>query len=306
MAKSKHRGLCRRLSAPVSAFLALAVCLFLKGINDPERAVNAAAREDHKPALGIENALFLDLPSVGACEGVTVLRPLSPIEAGGYTASPLAEGFPVSEALCTLGKALALCPEGFFAALTEGTGGLVFALTGGIRAEGGMPRPAGFTSDRDGGVLIVLDVSKGLSTNTVFHELCHAIDRRIAASEREKSESRFEESWLALCPRGFSYYYSYTDVSGAPYSDSASPAFTAEEAGGVYFINRYSKTYPTEDRAVLFETLMRAVPEAPYMRSPHIIMKLDYYFAAIRFYLDPEGEWTEPTFWEERLYALLK
>lgn len=152
-------------------------------------------------------------------------------------------------------------------------------------------------------MLIVLDVSSGLSPSSVYHELCHAIDRRLNALA-EAGGSWSEENWLALCPGGFSYYNAYSDEAGAPLAFAASPAHTAESAGSVYFINRYSKTYPTEDRAVLFETLMRAVPEAPYMRSPHIIMKLDYYFAAIRFCLDPEGEWTEPTFWEERLYAL--
>ena len=219
-----------------------------------------------------------------------------------YSASPCGDAAAYS-ALLTLEGALAVYPEGFFDRMP-----ICFFICGEIRSrEAGLPdRPSGVLLEREGVMLIALDAGRGLKEHTVFHEICHAADKLIASSPLAES---FRAGWEALNPPGFAYYGAYTDAKGFPISETGDLSLTCEAGGDPaesYFINRYSKTFPEEDRAVLFETLMRSGAGTELFSGRHIIMKLSFYFAHIRAVLDPEGSWRGPVFWEERLAALSK
>ena len=216
-------------------------------------------------------------------------------------------------ALYELERTLALYPEGFFSRIGELTGGVVIELCGAIRskeapsasasaaAEAG---PCAVTVDCISFRLIALDVGSGSTGSLLMHELCHVIDACLDRAAADDPSMWNDEAWSRLDPPGFAYYMAYTDASGTPLSESADPEFAAEAPflpENVYFVNRYSKTFPTEDRAVAFETLMRVSASAECMQSPHIRAKLSYYFNAIRYYFDHDGLWEGNTFWEEKL-----
>lgn len=211
-------------------------------------------------------------------------------------------------ALEELERTLSAYPEGFIERTASLSGGLVIELCGAISGDPGrLPEEAEALTADCGFRLIALDVSSPVSRFTVMHELCHVIDAALSEAAKEDPSHWDEAAWAALCPEGFSYYMAYADGEGVPLSVSGSPEHTAEAApSSAYFINRYCKTYPTEDRAVLFETLIRASSEAEYFRSPALRSKLDYYFGAIRYYLAPEGGWSATPFWEEKLESLGK
>ncbi len=246
--------------------------------------------------------------------GVELVRDTGELEPGGlepgglepggldpsYRAAPCFDELKLYRALCSVESALAACPEGFPRAL-----GLRLLLCGSIRSSSSAAPdfPAALTSGRGERITLAFDVTGGLEPHTVFHELCHAADRRIAASG---FADEFAAGWEALAPPGFRYFGSYTDEKGFPLADTGNPAYTGEaetDPGRIWFLNRYSKTFPEEDRAVLFETLMRAGANSGLFRSPHIIMKLSYYFGSLRSFFDPDGLWPE-TEWEGRLRAL--
>ena len=74
-----------------------------------------------------------------------------------------------------------------------------------------------------------------------------------------------------------------------------------------YFIDSYSQTYPTEDRARLFEYLMYNDTEeySDYLALPHLQDKLKFFFEAIRKGFD-SSTWPEKTVWEEKLDEKIK
>lgn len=241
--------------------------------------------------------------------GVRVLYgPDEPVPIAGYSFEPAEDDARILAALTKLKGVLEKYPEGFFESLTGGDPNrLVFELTGGVRAdvEGLVDRPAAVTSSTDGVFVIALDVSDPYSdpSPVIVHELCHVIDRRLDELSKLDPSHWNAADWAALNPAGFSYYYAYFDEKGRSISLSGDPSFTPDEEGEIWFINRYSKTYPTEDRAVMTEYLFGHGSNISSLMSPRVTAKLEYYFAAIRYYLDPSGLWGE-TFWEAKLKAV--
>ena len=77
-----------------------------------------------------------------------------------------------------------------------------------------------------------------------------------------------------------------------------------QEDWGAYFLNSYSLTYPTEDRAELMKDAMSQDPVwagAKSIRtSPQLQEKFQYYCLCIRNAFDTE-DWPETTAWEEVL-----
>lgn len=224
------------------------------------------------------------------------------LEFGAYRAEPVTEPSRVPEALSILIETLALYPDGFFEALSDGNA-IVFRLAGSISAvvENAVGRPAAVTCDIDGSPSVVLDVSDpgGYLAAVIVHELCHVIDGRLDRLAANDPSHWNRDDWKKLNPPGFDYLYSYGGEQGA--SPFFGAAFTAEDGNGeIFFADRYSKTFPTEDRARLMELVFSHSPGASCLKSPFVREKLKYYFTAVRYYLDPAGSWTGPTFWEER------
>lgn len=197
------------------------------------------------------------------------------------------------EAEAALSLALeVLCefPEGFFPAVSERAGGLRLVICSELSYRG---EPCPGLTLYGGGAAVLLDAGK-TTRRLILHELAHAAEAALELPD---------EQWERLCPEGFEYPHAFCDEYGRSLAVYGSPEYTAEAGADCWFINRYAKTSPAEDRAVLFETLMLADAHAEYLHSPHIIMKYSVYFAALRASLGG-ASWEAP-FWEEKLYRVL-
>ncbi len=191
-----------------------------------------------------------------------------------------------------LENALSVFPEDFFRQLIYGHIDRVqFQLIGGLTATdgfGGDMSYAAFT-DASGSVCrIVLDVYS-INTNSVWHELSHAIDRRLAWDAMYRDVALFsEERWLALNPEGFAYSEEYGALR-----DDIRPEWYS------YFVDDYAMTNATEDRARIFEIAVENSGML-FLDAPGRIAKLQYYCDCIRDCFNTSG-WPETTPWEAPL-----
>jgi len=133
----------------------------------------------------------------------------------------------------------------------------------------------------------------------IIHELSHWIDNRINQVADLTGEFDFEEEWSKLNPEDFYYMNDYNKYS--PFDK-----YTYMSAGeDAYFIDTYSLTKATEDRARMFEYLMRYDEgvEYNYFESAHLREKMHLYFDYIRKSFDTTN-WPEETVWEHKLKLL--
>lgn len=130
--------------------------------------------------------------------------------------------------------------------------------------------------------IIVVDASDGEVEQNLSHELAHILDDRFWEAEIE-DDLPYLSYWTTFVPKQLgdnSYYYSYT----ADY-DSDTSYTVGGDAGGneanVWFVIPYARTFPTEDRATIFETLFEETEPAA-MTCPHLMEKAAYLCALIR------------------------
>ncbi|MGM9973200.1 MAG: hypothetical protein ACI33K_04055 [Clostridiaceae bacterium] len=230
-----------------------------------------------------------------------------------YAVTALEDETATYQALTALEDALSLYPEGFFNQFKDTVPrGISIHITGDISpiASGSIEDPVGFATNNDGRQYIVINGKYIESTRqTLTHELSHAIDIRLINLNIIDDREYFdEEQWKKLSPSDFDYYYSYLDENGESYQFTGSVDYTPyseaylenEDIDEVYFVDSYSKTSPTEDRARLMEySLLREGPP-DYMKGKHMQAKLRYYYSAIRKGWDTTG-WPEVTAWEKVL-----
>ena len=198
----------------------------------------------------------------------------------------------VSAGLDILENALSVFPEGFFRQLIYGHIDRVqFQLVGGLTATNGFGGDIGYAAftDTTGSVCrIVLDIYS-ISTNSVWHELSHAIDRRLAWDAMYREDARFsEETWLSLQPDGFAYSEDYGSLRGDIQAEWYS-----------YFVDDYAMINATEDRARIFEIAVENSGML-FRDAPGRIAKLQYYSDCIRDCFDTTL-WPETAAWEAPL-----
>ena len=199
----------------------------------------------------------------------------------------------VSAGLDILESALSVFPEGFFRQLIYGHIDRVqFQLVGGLTATNGFGGDMGYAAftDANGSVCrIVLDIYS-INTNSVWHELSHAIDRRLAWDAMYRDVALFsEERWLALNPEGFAYSEEYGALR-----DDIRPEWYS------YFVDDYAMTNATEDRARIFEIAVENSGML-FLDAPGRIAKLQYYCDCIRDCFDTTL-WPETVAWEAPLH----
>lgn len=221
----------------------------------------------------------------------------------------------MGEALNTLKSTLAEYPDGFFNDLCGGSNpirGLCIFLTGNMTATtaGSIDDPAGFAVETDSIQIIAININCLYSMEqNLFHEISHAIDKKIVRETDWGDTPLFDDDkWNSFNPAGFQYVNSYFDSNGQPYNlcgdvtntASAEPYYLNNDIESVYFVDAYSKTFPTEDKARLMEYLMEDSYDEEFFHSSHIQQKLTYYFTAIRKAFN-NPKWPEKTFWEKKL-----
>lgn len=153
---------------------------------------------------------------------------------------------------------------------------------------------SGCTYERGAWQNIALDIRLAYELDgIVCHELWHATENHILSCDY----SLFTvEGWAQLNPQGFSYYEGYD------YSDPDSRRWTYYSGGdeGVYFVDGYSHTFASEDRARIMEFFMTRDDDAQELiKSPAIKKKLQHMSSAVRSVFDTSG-W-ESVRWERLL-----
>lgn len=196
----------------------------------------------------------------------------------------------IAAALDTLEASLSNYPEGFFEQLRYGSvRSLRIELVAHLMpTEDASMIGAAFAQELSDHNLIVMD-TYSVSPWSIYHEISHIIDNRLAFDARIRPDALFsEQAWLALQPEGFDYAYSYWEMPGhtAGYIDSG------------YFTDSYACTFPTEDRAVLMEAAMSGEPV--FVDNEMLRRKLSFYCQCIRDCFDTTG-WPEVTLWEQPL-----
>lgn len=150
----------------------------------------------------------------------------------------------IRSGLQQLDQALARYPDGFF----EKTGSasrnkrITFCLVRSIQGKSAGTMQGLQYWDRDNNAYIALRVSNELE-RYIYHEVFHVIDNRVFA------KCSAYDNWENLNPKGFQYDYNYTS-----YVDRDGSAYLEKETRA--FIDSYSMTYPTEDRARIMEYAM--------------------------------------------------
>ena len=216
------------------------------------------------------------------------------LEYDSYAAEPVNDPWQIAMGLDELEKALAAYPDGFFDQLCYGSiTRLQIELVGALTGREGMDNltsASAFVQEMADYQLMAADITQ-VNAGSYYHEIAHMIDNRLSWEVLIREDAPFsEEAWLALQPEGFTYAYSYTEMP----EDVANYAYTSG-----YFVQEYSCTYPTEDRATMMES---AMTDATYDfdQNPGLVPKLAYYSRCIRASFNTDG-WPAVTQWEEML-----
>lgn len=224
-----------------------------------------------------------------------------------YEISPCDDTYAAANALNTLEAAFALYPEDFFRQLGgDSIRGFSFYLCGQMTAldpSSSIDNPGGLSCQVDGVELLAFDVTGEIRVQDVVHELTHVLDHWLW-----EGDVLSEDQWSRLNPPDFTYYYAYVNPQGESYEWAGDTKYTAWDAAyydgdadSVWFVDPYSTTYPTEDRARLMEYLLSDPDNPPgYYQSQHVQAKLHYYFHCIREKFD-DSAWPEQTAWEAAL-----
>lgn len=196
----------------------------------------------------------------------------------------------ILESLEALDKALAVYPSNFLkqAAKRTSSGTLHISLVRSIQGTSSDSQKTAFGLqfwNEDGDAHIYLTVSETLTQN-LHHELFHVVDTRVL------STTALFDDWNTLNPESFQYDYSYrlNRITGD------SDLITGSDPA---FIDTFSTTFPTEDRARIMEYAMMPGNEH-YFASPILQEKLRQLCLGIRTAFKLKDTET-PLLWEQYL-----
>lgn len=230
----------------------------------------------------------------------------------------------VSDSLERLDEQLGRYPDGFFKQFkNKSHNGLSVTLSGNITktsnflADG--DQPSGFTDPNFNMIIVVVDIEYSYGFESIFnHEMSHAIESIIfdrfygededidiyneISAEGDDSEENdtddyplADDRWNQFNPKVDDIYtYDYGIYGYDKYEKYCSEWMGYDE---LYFTRCYGMTYPTEDRATIFEEVMTGSYCIDLDKATHIQDKLNYYCKCIRDSFDTTG-W-EDVPWEK-------
>jgi hypothetical protein len=221
---------------------------------------------------------------------------------GGYGVVPLSDYTQTEQALDQLSHEMAKYPEGFFTQFNVGwVEGINIYIAGTLvgMEEDVLDYAGGFETIYNGNYALVIDSTDSYNVGTTFHhELSHAIDNKIETETDEEQLLEYEMAWDALNPPEEVYGSSYSNTYETFGREEMLPfVYWYADTGNAYFIDDYSMTFSTEDRARLFEYIMQ--DDRGYLdweNEPHLRQKMNCYATWIRAVFDTTG-W-ENILWE--------
>ncbi len=171
-------------------------------------------------------------------------------------------------------QALSAYPDGFFDDLCYGDyDRLELYLCGKFTPldEYGIDSAEALANTRGSALVIGFDIylMNNEYTRVLAHELMHNMERRI-----DQIDFMALEEWISLTPGGHdAYYYSYHHDNGEEMNDGTNTFYFEFYPEDAYFIDPYSKSFPTEDRARIFEKLMESGGDPIFTESPVLMAK---------------------------------
>ena len=197
-----------------------------------------------------------------------------------YTTTTVTDPFTISLVLSHLEDCLAKYPAGFFDQLQDGNiQPLEIQLVGTLHSKehNSLKTAIAFALPMEDRYLIAVD-SYTNREQDFHHELSHVIDDKMFMdSIQGKNNLYSEETWRSFNPPDFDYRYDYSNYLDYDFNSQ-------------YFADSYSCTFPTEDRARIWEY---AMTDAVYLfQEEPLRKKLDYYNRCVRESFDTTG-WPE-------------
>lgn len=196
-----------------------------------------------------------------------------------YICTPLKDSLLIKEGLECFYDYMKDYPEGFFDDLSY-SGRLEFYLCDSFIPvdEAGISTAGALTYTGGPDTIIAVSLKyMDIVEQSLAHELMHAMERRIQTYSYTVGLPLLD-FWYTLNPEGFSYYNSYHDKDGYEVSDTRYTLWESYQTG--WFIDPYSTTYPTEDRARILEYLYKNFTEC--FGNAHMEAKAKYLCAMIR------------------------
>ena len=155
--------------------------------------------------------------------------------------------------------------EGFYDA---GYNGLHLYLTGTLIPSDYTTQasnPAAYSLTYNGSYMIVIDLGQSNLEELLCHELLHNLEFKL-----NNDGIKVFADWKSLNPSNFYYNNSYTSSSLFNYT------LKEDNKDNVYFIDYYSHTYETEDRARVFEQICACNQDSNIKKYPHLLLKGNY------------------------------
>lgn len=127
--------------------------------------------------------------------------------------------------------------------------------------------PSAYSLVMNNTYIIALNINTGSYEKTLCHELMHTIENNMYDLYNNKIlKNEPFNKWNEYNPKDFKYNNSYIEESNDRYTISSEK--------DVYFIDSYSHTYPSEDRARIFEQFCK--DESIIEKYPKIKKKAEY------------------------------
>lgn len=207
--------------------------------------------------------------------------------------------YTVYGAVKTVSEILSRYPEGMLREAYEEThSGLQIYLCGTIygKTDGTLSQAGGVTTDKDGYILVAVDVHNNLKYD-IPHELSHVFDRRISYMS-STAERDWMMLWEAATPIENVYAYSYDEY----YNYTRYVAWNESNDANVWFVDSYARTFPTEDRARILEHLFNPEEDglAEVLQFEHLQEKARLYAYILRECFE-SCDVDEVLYWETHL-----
>lgn len=159
-----------------------------------------------------------------------------------------------AQSLEVLKNELKKYPDRMLKNLDDGYGSILkIYLAGAIIGtdETALTTAAGVQNTLENDTFLVIDINDQSSyISTIHHEIFHAIENHM-----NYTDCWFDEGiWSECNPDGFDYDYDY--IANENSYDNTYVAFSSGDASEIAFIDTYSKSFPNEDRARVFEYAM--------------------------------------------------
>ena len=175
---------------------------------------------------------------------------------GGYRSDPVTDELLIHAALEQLQRFTNECPEGFFREMcTEEFSPIEIYFAGTIRGDRYGAQPNGFTTFNGKAQIVVLDITNTSDVDTlrsiIAHEFLHVMENRINRHSLDTGLD-YLSYWMSFVPDPDLYFYNYRDYRNY---DRNPDDYTINGTQTPLFLDAYSRSVPTEDRARMLEHL---------------------------------------------------